>query len=192
MSGFSAALTAAGAKEARKALRGLFGRKMSAEDWRLVGRYDEEPRGDGWYMVRIDPDDPLRLEHLPTGQKLVVPFAEILTDYASVPKMLQGLADGSEVLHLKATDHKDEAVFHDMLYAAAGCYAVKKHRAVWVRVTKAQADAVLYVCMKCRGATLADGLAYHGAVSLCGGPAWKKCRRENAEWPKLLVPAEET
>lgn len=187
MSGvFQAAVAVAGSKEARKALRSFFGRKMSTEDWRLVGRYDEEPRDDGWYMVRIDPDDPLRLEHVPTGQKLVVPYREILTDYASIPKLLQGIADDSEVVHLHATDHKDEAVFHDMLYDAAWCYAVKGGRAVVVPVSKRQADAVMYVAMKCRKATLADCLSYHGALSLFGGKAWRKCRREQSRWPVLL------
>lgn len=187
MSGsFSAALTAAGAKEARAAIRNFLSRELSTDCWRVAGRYDTEPRGDGWFLARIDQTDPLRLEHLPTGQKLVVPFAESLTDFASVPKLLQRLSRGQDVLHLQATSYPDAALFHDMLYEAAWCYAVKSGRAVRVPVTKAQADAVLYIAMECAGATFADGLAYHGAVSLFGGEAWKRCRAKTPEWAPLL------
>ena len=189
MSGFEAALAGAGAKEARKALRRFFGRELSTDEWKLAGRYDEEPKGDGWFLARIDPADPLRLEHLPSGQKLVVPFKEILTDYASVPRLVQSVSAGADVVHFQATDYKDAALLHDMLYAAAWCWAVKNGRAVRVPVTKRQADGALYIALECSGATLADGLAYHGAVSLFGGGPWRRCRAQTPEWEPLFVEA---
>ncbi len=185
MSGvFTAAVAAAGAKEARAALRRFFSKQLSTDQWKLAGRYDTEPKGGGWWLAKIDPSDPLRLEHV-SGQKLVVPFAEMLTDFASVPRLVQSLS-GGDVLHLKATDYRDAALFHDMLYAAAWCWAVKAGRAVKVHVTKAQADAVLFVALECSGATMADGLAYHGAVALFGGGPWRRCRAQRPEWPPLL------
>lgn len=186
MSGIGAAVAVAGAKESGKALLKFLGRELSTDEWRLAGRYEAEPKGGGLYLARIDPADPLRLEHLPTGQKLVVPFREMETDFASVPRILQSLAGGSSVLHLQPTSYKDAALFHDELYAAAWAWAVKGGRAVKVPISKRQADAVLFVGMECSGATVADGLSYHGAVALFGGDAWRTCRRETPAWPVLF------
>lgn len=187
MSGtFTAAVASAGVKEARKSLRKFFGKELSTDVWRLAGRYDTEPKGDGWYLARIDPADPLRLEHLPSGRKLVVPYKELLTDFASVPRLVQSLSGGSSIVHFKATDYKDAALIHDMFYAAGWCWAVYKGRAVKVPVTKRQADAALFVGLECSGATLADGLAYHGAVTLFGGGPWRRCRAQTPEWEPLF------
>jgi len=186
MSAFGAAAAAAGAKAARKELRRFFGKALSTDQWKLAGRYDAEPRGDGWYLAKIDPNDPLRLEHVPTGQKLVVPFKELLTDFASVPRLVQSISKSAELVHFQATSYRDASLLHDMLYAAAWCWAVKGGRAVKAKVTKGQADAALFVALECSGATLADGLAYHGAVTLFGGAPWRRCREKPAEWPELL------
>ena len=186
MSGIGAAAAAAGSKAARKELRKFFEQELSTDQWRLAGRYDAEPRGGGWYLVKIDPSDPLRLEHVPTGQKLVVPFREMTTDFASVPRLVQSLSKSAELVHFQATSYRDAALLHDMLYAAAWCWAVKGGRAVKAKVTKGQADAALFVALECSGATLADGLAYHGAVTLFGGAPWKHCRQKPAEWPELF------
>lgn len=194
-SGFDAAVVTTGAKEAYKAVKRLLGHELSADGWRLAGRFDDEPRSDGWYIAHIDPSDPLRLEHVPTGRKLVVPFAKMLTDYASVPRLLQAVGKSSDVLHLDPTRYKAAALFHDELYAAAKAIAVSnvtlkngrtEARAVVVTISRRQADAVLYVCMECMGATLADALAYHGAVSLFGGRAWKLCRQGDEQWPLMI------
>ena len=178
--------SAAAVAIAKDTVRRFLGRELSTKEWRLAGKYGAEPCGDGVFAITIDTADPLRIEHVPSGQKIVVPFKATTSDFASIPRMLQSLGEKSETLHLLPTSYKDAALIHDMLYEAGWCWAVKDGRAVRVPVTKSQADAALFVALECSGATLADGLAYHGAVTLFGGRAWKRCRNAKTEREPLF------
>lgn len=183
----SSAAASAAAKAAVKEARKWLARGMSTEEWRLAGRIEVDTTAkDGVFLVSTPPEDPVRLEHVPTGRKLAVPFSSMETDFASVPKAAQRLGAKSPALHLRPRDYELAAFFHDQLYAAGWCWAVQRERAVKVPVTKTQADAMLFVALECCGATHADGLAYHGAVSLFGGKAWKRCRERPESWPELF------
>ena len=187
MSGHLASLAAGeGARKARSALVDFLSRELSTEVWRMAGRFEAEPLGGGLYLAKIDPDDPLRLEHLPSGQKLVVPYREMETDFASVPRIIQRLTRDSSLVHLQSTSYRGPALMHDEFYTAAWAWVVKAGRRVRVPVSKRQADACLFIGLECKGASVADGLAYHGGVALFGGPAWRQCRRDQAKWPEMF------
>lgn len=167
--------------------RKLLERTMSTEEWKLAGTIEvcEEVRPGVW-QVTTPADDPLRLEHVPTGRKLAVPFRMMESDFASVPEAAQKLGSYSRALHLAPRSFEKAAFFHDQLYDAHWCWAVADGKAVQVPVTRRQADAILFICLECLGATVADGLAYHGAVSLFGGPHWERSSQMATDWPKLF------
>lgn len=182
MSG-SAAATAA-AKVALQEARKFLARPMHTDEWRLAGRIEvvaELEPGRRW-LVKTPQADPLRLEHIPSGYKLVVPFREMETDFASIPELARRLAGKAKALHLEPMDYAKSAFFHDQIFAAAWCWCVRAGLAIRVTVTKRQADAILFVCLECEGATWADGLAYHGGVSLFGQKAWRAARKRNESW----------
>ena len=187
------AAAVAAAKAAVREAKKLLARTMYTAEWKLCGRIEADTvEQEGMWLVSTPPEDPLRLEHVPTGRALVVPFSSMETDFASVPRAAQGI--GGKALHLKPRDYERSAYLHDQLYAAGWCWAVRKGedaRAVKVPVSKAAADAMLFCALECEGATLADGLAYHGGVALFGGPAWRRCRREKAEWPEMFETAKD-
>lgn len=187
----SAVETAALAKAAVREGKKLLARTMNTEEWRMAGHIEVDTTDEeGRWLVSTPPDDPLRLVHLPTGRKLVVPFCSMVSDFASVPEAIQWIAKQSTLFHMRPRDYEYSAYLHDQLYCAGWCYAVHKGHAVRVPVTKRQADAMLFIALECEGATLADGLAYHSAVSCFGGRAWRKCRAATPEWPPLFGKAE--
>jgi hypothetical protein len=180
----SGATTKAVATLALRNAKDLLSSLMHTEEWDLCGEIHPEKTGDQTWMVSTPKENPLRLVHLPTGRMLVVPFARMETDFASVPKFLQRL--GGKVFHFKPTDYKLSAFFHDQVFAAGGVIVVFARRRLFVKISMRQANAILFVCMECEGATWGDGIAYHSAVTLFGRRAWTKCRKENAQWPPLF------
>ena len=184
MSGTTAMATA---KVTVRAARKLLGRTMHAKEWRLAGTFEVVGQNPFKMMslVRIPPEDPLRLEHIPTGWKIVFPLREMETDFASVPKMAQWIGKALEELHLEPRSYEKAALFHDGCYAAAFVFVVHRSRAVKVAITKRQADAILFVALECQGATVADGLSYTTAVELFGKGAWTRCREHPEGWPPM-------
>lgn len=183
----SNAAAAAAAKIVLKEARSLLARPMRTDEWRLLGEIQlVKEVSPGRWLVRVPSENPLRLEHVPTGMLLVGAFREMETDFASVPKSVQKIAKDSKVLHLNPRDYELAVFSHDQDYAAGWCWAVWNGCAVKVTLTKGQADAKMYVMLECCGATYADGLAYHGGVALFGGKAWKRCRREKSSWPEMF------
>ena len=180
MSG-EATIVAACASLAKK----LLGRTLEGDGWELLGRYVATSVGAGRYHVTVNRHDPPRLRHVELGQALVIPWATMETDFASVPEAVQHVAANSKILHLDPRAYELPALLHDALYAAGWCWAVWQGRAVRVEVTKAQADSVLYQALRCANATVADALAYYGAVSVFGGRPWRDWRRNPPEWPAL-------
>lgn len=174
------------AKVTVRAARKLLGRTMHAKEWRLAGTFEKvrEVRPGVW-LVRIPPEDPLRLEHIPTGWKIVFPLREMETDFASVPKMAQWIGKALAELHLEPRAFEKAALFHDGGYAVAFVFVVHRSRAVKVSITKRQADAILFVALECQGATVADGLSYTTAVELFGKGAWTRCREHPEGWPPM-------
>ncbi|MBR6021664.1 MAG: hypothetical protein IK066_04515 [Kiritimatiellae bacterium] len=178
----------------------LLDRAMFTAEWRLEGKIDvgEEVRP-GWWRVTVPTDNPLRLVHVPTGRKIVVPFREMETDFASVPAAAQAVGDKVGALHVRPRDYEEGAFFHDELYEAGWAWAVMtvevdgkpQPMAIRVPVTKEQADAALFCCLQCRGATLADGMAYGGAVALFGKSHWEAARKKSPAWPETICAAEE-
>ena len=177
----------------------LLERAMYTAEWRLEGEIavGEEVRP-GWWRVAIPQDNPLRLVHVPTGRKIVVPFREMETDFASVPEVAQKLGGAFKALHVKPRSYEKSAVFHDELYEAGWVWVVMtvevdgkpQAMALRVPVERSQADAILFVCLECQGATLADGLSYHGAVSLFGESHWEEARKKAPAWPETIAAAE--
>ena len=169
-----------------QAVKSLLSRVMDSADWRLHGLLQVESiMGKGRWMVSTPRSDPVRLEHVPTKRNLVVPFSAMEMDFASVPALAQRI--GVKALHLRPRDYERAAFLHDQLYAAGWCWATEDGVAVKVPVSKKQSDAILFVALECSGATWADGLAYHSAVHLFGRKAWKRCRKQGAEWPELFA-----
>ena len=164
----------------------LLSRKMHTDEWRVDGEIvpvrEVEP---GRWLVRVPRENPLRLKSVHDFRRVAV-YAEMETDWASVPACAQRLGDLFPALHLHPRDFEHAVFGHDMDYEAGACWCVWRRRAVWVPLTKRQADAKLFVMLECAGATWADGLAYHGGVSLGGRAAWRKCRRNKADWPLLF------
>jgi hypothetical protein len=165
----------------------LLSRTMYTAEWRLEGEIEvgEEVRPGTW-LVRVPRKNPLRLLHATTGRMLVVPFAEMETDFASVPRLAQKAGRAFDALHLERRAYEKSAFFHDALYCAQWCWAVQDGVAVRVAVSKAEADSVLFVGLECEGATLADGLAYTGAVALFGAGHWEAAGKEAGKWPALF------
>ena len=56
-----ASLVAVALREARKELRKRAAQPMHSSDWRLEGEFELEERGKGWWRIRLNPADPLRL-----------------------------------------------------------------------------------------------------------------------------------
>ena len=163
----------------------LLGRTMKGEGWELLGTYTATPTGGGRYHVDLDRENPLRLVWGANRQALVIPWASMETDFASVPDVLQHMAPHSGVLHLDSRAYERSALLHDAVYAAGWLYAVWQGRAVVVRLTREQADSLLYAAMRCEKATVADAVAYYGAVSVFGKKPWRKWRANPPAWPTL-------
>lgn len=180
MNATAKALLAAALKDARRRLA----EKVVCEDWRLEGAFPLEARGKLWHLA-LDPADPLRLRHVPTGRCLCPPFREFDTDLASIPALLQKATRASRTLHLQADSFPRSAAFHDALYDAHWCWAVEEGRALRAPVTRAQADAILYLCLASEGATVADGMTYHAAVRAVGERHWRLAPDAPA-WPPLF------
>jgi len=179
-------LAALALKAARRELSRKASAPMGARDWRMEGAFPLEACGKGRWHLRLDPEDPLRLRHLPSRRCLCPAFREMETDLASIPALARLAGKPFKALHLQADSYPRSAVFHDALYAAGWCWVVEFGIASRARVTRAQADAILYLCLACEGATAADGLAYHTCVRAGGASHWNAARREAAEWPLLF------
>ena len=209
-------LAALALKEARRELSRKAAAPMGAGDWRMEGAFPLEACGKGRWHLRLDPENPLRLRHLPSRRCLCPAFREMETDLASIPALARLAGKPFKALHLQADSYPRSAVFHDALYAAGWCWVVspveklkgseveklksslstlqpfnlstprKGGIASRARVTRAQADAILYLCLACEGATAADGLAYHTCVRAGGASHWNAARREAAGWPLLF------
>lgn len=177
------ALLAAAARSARKALES----PMPLRGWALEGSLALEPRGEGIWHATLDPADPLRLRHLATGRCLCPAFREMDSDLASVPRVVQLAGKAAKALHLAPDAFPKSAVTHDAAYAAGWCWVVADGVARKATVTRAQADACLYLCLRCEGATVADCLTYHTGVRIGGESHWRAARLNPENWPPLFV-----
>lgn len=175
------ALLAAAVRAARKALAS----PMRPGGWALEGGLVLEPRGKGLWHATLDPADPLRLRHLPTGRCICPAYREMDTDLASVPRIAQAAGKASKALHLAPDAFPKSAVFHDAGYAAGWFWVVADGVAREAPVTRAQADAILYLGLSCEGATFADGIAWHSGVRLGGASHWL-ADPAAAGWPLLF------
>lgn len=169
------------AKAAGAVLVELLGRKLKTDKWKLRGTFRAEPTDKkGLYTITVPEKDPLRLVHVASGRALVVPYRKFESDFASVPAMVRALFGKVSALHLEPRDYEEPVVMHDAFYGAGWCWAVRTvegdgkavREAVRVPMSKEQADAALFVGLECKGATLADGVAYHGGVAIFGGRRW--------------------
>lgn len=174
-------------REARKELRKQAAKPMHSTDWRLEGEFVLEELGKGWWHIRLNPEDPLRLHHLPSGRCLCPAYREMDTDLASIPAAVRLAGQAVSCLHLKRDSYPRSASFHDALYYAGWCWAVENGRASRAPVTREQTDAILYLCLQCEGATAADGLAYHSGVRLGGASHWAASRKETPSFPVLFA-----
>lgn len=180
MNATAKAILAAALRAARKRL----GEQVPCPDWRLEGAFPLQARGKLWHLA-LDPADPLRLRHVPTGRCLCPPFREFDTDLASIPALLQKATRASRTLHLQADSFPRSAAFHDALYEAHWCWVVADGLALRSPVTRAQADAILYLSLASEGATVADGMTYHAAVRAAGARHWRLATDAPA-WPPLF------
>lgn len=187
MNATAAALLSTALKAVRRRLR----EPIPCDDWRLEGSVKLEKKGAGLWRATIDPADPLRLRHVPTGACLCPAFREFDTDLASVPALLQKATSGSETLHLQADSFPESVVFHDALCSVHWCWVVFGGEATRAPVTRAQADAILYLCLACQGATIADGMAYHAGVRAFGASHWH-LDPDAPQWPPLFAPPSES
>lgn len=181
MNATAAALLSTALKAARRRLK----EPIPCDDWRLEGTVCLEKKGAGLWRATIDPADPLRLRHVPTGRCLCPAFREFDTDLASIPWLLQKATRGSETLHLQADSFPESVVFHDSIYTVHWCWVVVGGEATRAPVTRAQADAILYLCLACQGATIADGMAYHAGVRASGASHWR-IPDGAPQWPPLF------
>lgn len=184
-------LAALALKAARRELARKAATPMSARDWRLEGAFPLEARGKGRWHLRLDPEDPLRLRHLPSRRCLCPAFREMDTDLASIPALARLAGKPFKALHLKPDSFPRSAVFHDASYAIGKCWVVEYGIATLATVTRAQADAIYYLCLQCEGATFADGIAYHSAVRAGGASHWL-ADPAAAGWPLLFEQNQET
>lgn len=157
--------------------------------WELLGTYHilSGPDGNGVFRVAIPADNPLRLRHGDT--ELVVPYAEMDTDFGSIPKWCKAIAESLHLssLHLLPGAYPRSTLLHDAFYAAAWCWAVRDNHAVRVDLPRAAADAALMIALKCELATRADVLAYSAAVKRHGGTAWQAHRKFPPDFPPLFT-----
>lgn len=157
--------------------------------WELLGTYHtlSGPDGNGVFRVGIPADNPLRLRHGDT--ELVVPFAQLDTDFGSIPKWCKTLAASLHLscLHLSPQDYPLSTLYHDALYAAGWVWAVRESRAIRVDLPRAAADAALMIALRCEGATRADVIAYGAAVKRHGGTAWQAHRKSPPDFPPLFT-----
>lgn len=186
VNGTVASLAAMALKAARRELARKAGERLCSRTWRLEGGAALDSAGKGLWTARIYPADALRLRHVPSGRCICPAFREMETDLASVPEIAKRVARHFPALHLEADSYARSAIFHDALYEAGWCWVVEGRKASRAPVTRAQADAILYLCLCCEGATAADGFAYHAGVRAGGASHWRKARRETATWPLLF------
>lgn len=180
------ALLALAAREARKALE----KNMAPRGWALEGGLALEKRGPCLWRATIDPADPLRLRHLATGRCLCPAYREMDTDLASVPLVARMAGKAVNALHLARDSFPKSAVMHDSGYDAGWFWVVSFGGARRARVTRAQVDAILYLCLGCEGATVADGIAYWNGVHLGGASHWRAARQKPGNWPVLFAAPE--
>ena len=161
------------------------------DGWVLLGTYRVlSGPVDGIYHVAIPADDPLRLRHGDTD--IVVPYAELDTDFGSIPRWCKAVAESLHfnALHLPPDAYPRSTLLHDALYAAAWCWTVREGKALRVPIPRGAADAALMIALKCEGATRADVLAYSAAVKQFGFIAWSRHRENPPDFPPLFQAAE--
>lgn len=186
-SAVSAALLSAGKALLREAKEAAAAPSERPSGWELLGEYKVLSGPDnGFYRVAIPADNPLRLRH--GDIDLVVPFAELVTDFGSIPAWCNAIAKSLHLssLHLLPGAYPRSTLLHDALYAAAWCWAVRDNHAVRVDLSRAAADAALMIALKCELATRADVLTYSAAVKQFGGPAWQLHRTNPPDFPILF------
>ena len=156
--------------------------------WELLGTYNVlSGPADGIYRVAIPADNPLRLRHGDTD--IVVPYAELYTDFGSIPRWCKAVAESLHfnALHLPPDAYPRSTLLHDSLYAAAWVWTVHDGKALRVAIPRGAADAALMIALKCEGATRADVLAYSAAVKQFGGIAWSRHRENPPDFPILFA-----
>ena len=161
------------------------------DGWELLGTYKVlSGPVNGLYRVAIPADNPIRLRHGDTD--IVVPFAEMDTDFGSVPGWCRTVAASLHLfsLHFAHDAYPKSTIGHDAFYAAGCGYAVRGGRAVKVVIPRAAADAWLMIGLRCEGASRADVLAYSAAVKRHGGAAWYEHRKNPPNFPPLFQAVE--
>lgn len=187
-SAVSAALLSAGKALLREAKKAAAAPSERPSGWELLGEYKVLSGPDnGFYRVAIPVDNPLRLRHGDT--ELVAPFAQLDTDFGSIPAWCKTLAASLHLscLHLSPQDYPLSTLYHDALYAAGWVWAVRESRAIRVDLPRAAADAALMIALRCEGATRADVIAYGAAVKRHGGTAWQAHRKSPPDFPPLFT-----
>lgn len=157
------------------------------DGWELLGTYRVlSGPVDGIYRVAIPADDPIRLRHGDTD--IVVPFAEMDTDFGSIPGWCRTVAASLHLsaLHLAPDAYPKSTIGHDAFYAAARCIVVRDRHALEIPITRPAADAWLMLALRCEGASRADVFAYGAAVKRHGGAAWDEHRRNPPNFPPLF------
>lgn len=186
-SAVSAALLSAGKALLREAKAAAAKPSGRPDGWELLGTYCVlSGPVDGIYRVAIPADNPLRLRHGDTD--IVVPYAELDTDFGSIPKWCKAIAQSLHLssLHLLPGAYPRSTLLHDAFYASAWCWAVRDNHAVRVDLSRGAADAALMIALKCELATRADVLTYSAAVKQFGGPAWQLHRTNPPDFPILF------
>jgi hypothetical protein len=151
--------------------------------WVLLGSYTESPvPGRKEILITQTPGDPIRLVRRDTGDMLIAPSPEFLTDFASIPAFCRKLAEKyAPGLHLAPRDFPRIAAFHDDLYATQKVIRVRAGRQSLCAITRAQADAILGTGLLAAGsdaagagsASRAETALIVEAVAVGGGRAWK-------------------
>lgn len=161
--------------------------RLECRTWRWEGEYALEPIEENLWRIHLDPANPLLLRHVPSRRCLVPAFREMDTDLASIPDFAVRIGRHLDAVHLERDSYVRSVVMHDALYTAGWCYVVVAGLASRATVTRAQADAILFLGLACEGATAADGFAYHAGVRLGGASHWAAARKITPQWPTLFA-----
>ncbi len=160
------------------------------DGWELLGTYQvlSGPDKGGVFRVEIQADNPLRLRHVATATDICIPFAQLDTDFGSIPAWCKTFAASLHLscLHLSPQDYPLSTLLHDGWYAGGRCIVVRDRHALEIPIPRSAADAGLMIALRCEGASRADVLAYSAAVKRHGGSAWTAHRRNPPAFPPLF------
>lgn len=175
------------AKAALKGLLKLVKKELNKPPRQLgewLGEYRiQPPEDDKRSTFHQSPTDPLRLLVYGDVRLEYMLSGKYPTDFGSIPKLIQKLGKNIKMLKLAPRDFERAYLHHDGLYRFAGVYVrpVGEIEWTWVSITRAEADALLYIGLTAEKATRAQSQVIYRGVLIGAGRAWRIHRKSERD-----------